>query len=71
MNTILAHAAVGGMSLFGLLVILALIGVGVWALTKYVPMAPPFKTIITVVAVLVAIYLVLVYFDVWDDLRAI
>jgi hypothetical protein len=73
MNLILTLAAIGGgsLSLFSLVVILALIGVGVWALTTYVPMAPPFKRIITIVAILVAIYLVLVFFGVWDDIRSI
>lgn len=38
-----------------LLVVLALIGFGVYMLVTYVPMAPPFKTAIIVIAVLVLV----------------
>lgn len=74
MNTLLFAAlqsSGAGMSLFTLLIVLALLGVGVWALTMYIPMAPGFKRIITIVAVVVAVYLVLQFFGIWDDIRNI
>lgn len=52
------------MSLLGLLLELALIGVVTWALTTYIAMPPPFKTLITIVAVLVAVLLVCAAFGV-------
>jgi hypothetical protein len=73
MNLLATLAAIGAgnLSLFSLIVILCAIGVGVWLIVTYIPMASPFPRIITVVAVLVAVYLVLVFFGVWDDIRSI
>lgn len=47
------------MTLIGLLLVLTLLGVGVYLLTRYVPMAAPIKTIIYVVVVLFAVIMVL------------
>jgi len=47
------------MGLIELLIIIAVIGFLVWALTTYVPMAAPFKTAIIVLAVIVLILYVL------------
>lgn len=60
-----------GMSLFTLLLVLTLLGLGVWALTTYVPLAPGFKKIITIVAIVVAVFLVLQFFGVWNEIRNI
>lgn len=51
------------MSLIGLLVVLVVIGVAL-ALLNQIPMAPPIRNIITIVAVLVAILFVLECFGV-------
>jgi uncharacterized membrane protein len=40
------------MSIIALLVVLVVIGVMLWLVNTYVPMAPPFKTIVNVVVVL-------------------
>jgi hypothetical protein len=40
------------MDLLVLLFLIALIGLGVWALTKFIPMPAPFQTLIVVVAVI-------------------
>jgi hypothetical protein len=45
------------MSFLALLIELALIGVITWAITTYIAMQPVFKTIITVVAVIIAVLL--------------
>ena len=43
------------MSLITLVVVLAIVGVLLWLLNTYVPMAKPIKTIINVVVVLVVV----------------
>lgn len=43
------------MSLVGLLILLVVIGVGLYLLNTYVPMAAPIKTVINVVVVLIVI----------------
>ena len=40
------------MSLIGLVFVLVIVGVGLWLLNTYVPMAQPIKTIINVVVIL-------------------
>ncbi len=40
------------MSLISLVIVLVVVGVLLWAVNTYIPMAPPIKTIITVVVVL-------------------
>lgn len=39
-------------SLIGVIIVLAIIGVAMWLLVTYVPMQPPFPTIIVVIVVL-------------------
>lgn len=47
------------MDLITLVLVLAIVGCLVWAITTYIPMPPIFKTAITVIAVIVVIlYLV-------------
>jgi uncharacterized protein YhhL (DUF1145 family) len=53
------------MSLIGLLVVLVIIGVGLYLLNQYVPMAAPIKTIINVVVILVVIIWLLQAFGVF------
>jgi len=47
------------MGLIELLVLIAVVGFLVWALTSYVPMPAPFKTAIIVIAVIVLVLFVL------------
>jgi len=67
-----AHAARALMSLIGLIIVLVVIGVGLYLLNTYVPMAKPIKTIINVVVVLaVCLWLLNVFglLDVGPDTR--
>lgn len=43
------------MSLIGLLVTLVVVGVGLYLINNHVPMAPPVKTILNVVVVLILV----------------
>jgi hypothetical protein len=43
------------MSLIQLLVVLIVVGVVLWLVNNYIPMQPPIKTIINVVAVLILV----------------
>ena len=47
------------MSIVGLLLILALIGLVAWLLIRFVPMPPPMQTVITVAAVVISILIIL------------
>jgi hypothetical protein len=47
------------MGLFELLVFIALLGLGVWALVTYVPMSQGFARLIQIVAIIVAVVVVL------------
>ena len=57
------------MSLIGLLVLLIVIGLAVYFINTYIPLPAPFKQIILVVAVLVALILVLQAFGVLGSLN--
>lgn len=46
----------------GLLLVIALVGVVAWLLVTYVPMPPPMKTVLIVVAVLIVILMAWDYF---------
>jgi hypothetical protein len=47
-----------------LLIVLIVVGVLLWLVNQYVPMQPPFKTIVNVVAILLLCVYVLNLFDV-------
>lgn len=47
------------MDLLTLLLVVAVIGFFVWAITTYIPMAPIFKTVIIAIAVIVLVLFVL------------
>lgn len=47
------------MSLIGLVVLIAVLGLIVWAITTLIPMPPPFKTAIYVVSVIVLALIIL------------
>ena len=59
------------MSPFDLVVLLIVMGVALYCAKKYIPMDESLKTIVTVVVVLIAVYLVLTFFGVIDYLRGI
>jgi hypothetical protein len=50
------------MNIISLIFILALIGVAMWAINTYLPMAQPWKTLINVVAVILTIFWLLSIF---------
>ena len=54
------------MPIISLIIVLAIIGVGLYLLNTYVPMAPPIKTIINVVAVIAVILWLLSAFGLLD-----
>ncbi len=43
------------MTLIGLIIVLMLVGVLLWAINTYVPMAPPIKTLMNIVVVIVLV----------------
>jgi hypothetical protein len=53
------------MSVIELLFILVVIGVGLYYLNT-LPIAPPFKTLIYIVVVILAIVMVIDFFGLWD-----
>ena len=59
------------MSLITLVVVLAIVGVLLWLLNTYVPMAKPIKTIINVVVVLVVVVWLLSVFGIIGSLDTI
>lgn len=53
------------MPVINVIVILGLIGVAVWAINTYVPMADPWKKLINVVAIIGTILWLLGVFGIW------
>ena len=58
------------MSIIGLFVLLIMIGIAVYVVNTYLPIAPPIKQIIVIVAVLIALLLVLQAFGILGSLNA-
>jgi hypothetical protein len=54
------------MSILGILVVLVVVGVALYLINTYVPMAPPVKTIINVVVVLLLVIWLLNVFGLLD-----
>lgn len=54
------------MSLISIVVVLIIVGVVLWLVNTYIPMAPPIKTVITVVVVLVLCLWLLSVFGIGD-----
>lgn len=54
------------MSLITVIVVLAVVGMLVWLVNTYLPIAPPFKKIITAVAVIVVVLWLLGVFGILD-----
>lgn len=59
------------MSLISVIIVIALIGVILWAVRKYVPMDENIKTLLTIVVVVVLVFWVLSLFGILPDLNAI
>ena len=57
------------MSIIGLFVVLRVIGVLLWAVTTYIPMADPIRKLIIIVGVLLAVLYVLSAFGVLGSLN--
>lgn len=54
------------MGIVELIVIIAIVGVVLWFVNQHVPMAPPFKTAINVIAVICLLLFVLQWFGITD-----
>lgn len=59
------------MSLITIFLVLVVVGVVLWAVTTYIPMAPPIKAIIIGLAVLVVVIWLLQAFGLLDSLNAV
>lgn len=54
------------MTLIGLIVTLVLVGVILWVVNQYVPMAPPIKSILNVAVVICVLLYLLRVFGLWS-----
>lgn len=59
------------MSLFAIIIALAVVGVVLWLINSYVPMPPRWKTIINVIALVVVILWLLKVFGLWSHINTI
>jgi hypothetical protein len=59
------------MSLLGLIIAIAVIGLLVWAITTYIPMPPGFKKAIFVLAIICIVIFILVALGLWDQAKSI
>jgi hypothetical protein len=59
------------MPLINIIIILVVVGVALWAINTYIPMAKPVKTILNVVVVLVLVLWLLQTFGVIGSLNSI
>lgn len=59
------------MPLLNIIVIVVVIGVGLWAVNNYIPMAKPVKTILNVVVVAVLCLWLLQTFGIIDSIKSI
>ena len=57
------------MPLLELVLLLILIGVGLYLINKYVPMAEPIKTILNVVVIIAVVIFILQLFGLFSDIR--
>ena len=57
------------MSLIQLIVVLVVVGVALWAINQYLPMAPPIKTILNVVVILAVCLWLLAAFGILTGVR--
>ena len=59
------------MPLLNVVIVLVIVGVALWAINKYIPMAAPVKTILNVVVVIVVCVWLLQVFGVIGSIRGI
>ncbi len=59
------------MGLLSIIIIIALVGVLMWAVNKYIPMEPNIKMFLNIVVVIVLTFWVLSLFGILPDLNAI
>jgi hypothetical protein len=59
------------MSLLGLIIAIAVIGLLVWAIITYIPMPTGFKKAIVILAVVCIIIFILVALGLWNQAKAI
>lgn len=59
------------MPLIGIVIALVVVGVALWAINTYIPMAKPVKTILNIVVVVVLCLWLLQTFGVIDSIRSI
>ena len=59
------------MPLLNVVVVLVIVGVALWAINKYIPMAAPIKKIVNIVVVIVVCLWLLQVFGVIGSLRGI
>jgi len=59
------------MSLIALVIIVACIGLALWAITTYIPMPDAIKKLLIVVGILVCLLLVMDAFGVLDSLKSV
>ena len=57
--------------MLSLLISIALLGLVVWAVNQYVPMAPMFKNVFNIVAIVVLIVIVGSAFGLWSGVGAL
>ncbi len=59
------------MPLITIIVVLVVVGVALWAINTYIPMAKPVKTILNIVVVVVLCLWLLQTFGIMDSVRSI
>ena len=59
------------MPLINLIIILVVIGAGLWAINKYIPMAAPMKKILNVVVIIIVVLWLLRVFGIIGSLSGI
>ena len=57
------------MSILGIVVLLVVCGVGLWAINAFIPMAPPIKKLLNVFLVIVLVLVILYAFGVFTYLE--
>jgi len=59
------------MSLITLIIVLALVGLALWAINNYIPMQPTIKRIMNVVVIIVVVLWLLSVFGILGDIHTI
>lgn len=59
------------MSILAVILVIVLVGVLLWAVNTYVPMAPPIKNLLNIVAVLLLVVWLLGVFGLFDTLGSV